>query len=878
MRPDSAVAVLPMPLGEPGGLWSAAGALRAAAEAVTGAPLAASGGEVGPLDGWTGEAAAAVREELTVVARREVAMADRLVRAAAVVGAYGDELDAAQRTVATLQRSWDAAVPTDPLAAWPDAALAGIAGLHAVVSADLQLAADVAAHRLRGLVGDVVAVDAPGRHRTPVWGWADPAPSDAAVREATLADLPVVSGVVARREADELAEQVVGDLMAIASGDSDISERVAVRLGARSRDPVVAQALWERLDPDTAGRLVDVLTGFGGEAATALLAVLGAALATAVNPAYAGGADPVTRSRVDAWRERWLAQWAANVGGSRRLPEGRAVAATWVQGVLMTGAWRSGLSPGSRYAVTVGVAVVAADRAMQSSSVWPAAGGLSGPRSAERDPVLAVARALEHDAEAARAWLLAPLPDGDRRLVVEHLVQGRYRSMDPAAAAVSMAATAHLVTMAGGDPARRDAVVLDAAFLGAAGSEGRATTEPDAYRVALAPALADIGTVLARHPDAVTAALDDSAALGVDADLVADADRLTRPGRTPGTWEAVLPDRPAAAALAGLLAFDPGSPGSVGGSSGEPGDPRDPGSAPALGRVLESLGARLESDLVDAVAADRAGDAHALDAAAHRLGEVVGFTLTSAGEGLARRDADADERNRVLAGLAQAAAGKVVLPGVARVATPLVRMAADRVSAATLPSDTEAAQRRATTQATDEAMATTAVEVRALVSRARPWTADQAPAAWAVPRGTVRFWGDDGAPLPETVMTTEQRRAFTAWRRDVGLSVYDTAPQVVRDGIEAGVRGGRPGHDLTARGRLETLPGHQLRERPRRVREDVEGSVLHDAPSGDDHHAVRGGDRGQPVRDDDPGDRHPADRPGDHGLGEVVQARWSPRP
>ena len=105
--------------------------------------------------------------------------------------------------------------------------------------------------------------------------------------------------------------------------------------------------------------------------------------------------------------------------------------------------------------------------------------------------------------------------------------------------------------------------MLDAAFLGAAGSEGHATTEPDAYRVALAPALADIGTVLARHPDAVTAALDDSAALGVDADLVADADRLTRPGRTPGTWEAVLPDRPAAAALAGLLAFDPGSPGSV---------------------------------------------------------------------------------------------------------------------------------------------------------------------------------------------------------------------------------------------------------------------------------------------------------------------------
>jgi hypothetical protein len=362
--------------------------------------------------------------------------------------------------------------------------------------------------------------------------------------------------------------------------------------------------------------------------------------------------------------------------------------------------------------------------------------------------------------------------------------------MDPQAAAASMTATAHLVAMAGdgAGSARRDAVMLDAAFLGAAGSEGHSTTEPDAYRLALAPALTELGTVLARHPDAVTAALDDSAALGVDADVVADAERLTRPGRTPGTWEAVLRDRAATAALAGLLAFDPGSPGSVMGSAGDPGGPRDPGSAPALARVLGSLGAQLESDLVDAVAADRSGDAHALDAAAHRLGEVVGFTLTSAGDGLAGRDAGVDERNRALAGLAEAAAGKVVLPGIARVATPLVRVAADRVTAATLPSDTEAVQRRATTQATDETVAATAVEVRALVSRARPWTENQAPAAWGAPRGVARFWDDDGTPLPESAMTTEQRRAFTAWRRDVGLSVYDTAPQVVRDGIEAGVR------------------------------------------------------------------------------------------
>ena len=136
--------------------------------------------------------------------------------------------------------------------------------------------------------------------------------------------------------------------------------------------------------------------------------------------------------------------------------------------------------------------------------------------------MLALARALDHDAEAARSWLLAPLPGSDRRLVVEHLVQGRYRSMDPTAAAASMTATAHLVTLAGSDPAAVTPSCSTPPFSGSSDRRGTRRLNPDAYRVALAPALADIGTVLARHPDAVTAALDDSAALGVDADLVAD--------------------------------------------------------------------------------------------------------------------------------------------------------------------------------------------------------------------------------------------------------------------------------------------------------------------------------------------------------------------
>jgi hypothetical protein len=774
-----------MPLGEPGGLWSAAAVLRAAAVAVTGTPLAASGGQVGKLQAWTGDAASEAGEELAVVAQREHTMADRLVRAAAVLSAFGDDLDAAQRTVATLQRSWEGAVPADPLAAWPGSTLAGIAGTHAVVSADLQLAANVAAHRLRALVGEVVAVDAPGRRGTPSSGWADPAPSDAAVRGTVLAGLPLAVCVVAEREASELAQLVVEDLRALAAGDDGAADRAVARLGARSWDPVVAQALWQRLDPEEIATLFDGSVESGAGAAAALAVALGTSFAVAANPRSASGLDAPTRSRLDAWREPWLARLATSAGTAAARRGGVWAEVVWVHGMLLRGARQAGVSPGARYAATVGVAIVATDRDRSPSS--SAIGvGAGRPWSVADDPVLGVACALEHDPEAARAWLLAPLPGATRALVLDHLVTRRYRAMDPSAAAASLAAVAALVTSAGRDPASRDAVMLDAAFLGAIGSEARTTPEPDAYWAALSSALGDVGTVLSRHPDALVAVLDDSAGPGVDTALVPFADRLTRPGRDPGTWEAVLPDRPTSAALLGALAFDGPTLVEGAGTAPRSGDPAAP---PAVARFLGALGDRLEADLVDAVRADHAGDTHALDAASRRLGETVGFTLTSAGDGLARRNADADDRNRIIAGLAAAAADKIVVPGAAgRVATPLIRAAAGRLVAASLPTDAEAAQRRATAAATETAGDRAFVEVRALVSRAHPWTAEQAPRAWALPRGAARFWDDQGTPLPESAMTTEQRRAFTAWRREVGLSVYDTAPPVVRDGIEAGVR------------------------------------------------------------------------------------------
>ena len=781
-----------MPLGAPGGLWAAAAALRAAAASVGGAPLARSGGRLPSLDGWTGEAAAAAASELGAVAQLEQAVVDRLSRAAAVLTAYGDELDAAQRTVASLQASWTAVLPADPLAPLPDGALAAIAGTYGVVTADLQLSAGVAAHRLRSLVGEVVAGGDSGPRGPRVLGWADPPPSDAAVRSIVHAELPLVSAALAQREASELVDLVVGDLEALANGDTDAAGRAVARLATRVRDPVVAQTLWSWLEPSESSRLLDAVVGSGS---AALTVTLGTALAIAVNPRYTSGLDAVTRDRLDAWRETWLARVANLIAACGDSSSGGWFGGARTQGALLTGARQAGLSPGVRYAATVGVAVVAADRSagtgmLSGGSNARAPSGRVTPSGADGaagtgpdDPVVDVARAIEDDGDAVRAWLLGRLPGADQQLVVDHLVAGRYRLIDPHLAAASLRAVGDLV-VAGRSPTDRSAVALDAAFLTAVGQEARNTPEPEAYRVALAPALGRIGAVLARHPDAVTAVLDDSAGLGVDVAVVVDADRLTRPARDPQAWEVVLPDRPTTAALLGALAFDdelrPIATGPVAGS---------PGTAPALAQVLGSLGQRLEQDLADAVRADHAGDPHALDAAARRLGETVGFTLTSAGEALARRDADTDERNRVLLGLAEWVVGKMAIPGPAgRLATPLVKAAANRLVTATLPTDAESTQRRATAQATETTADAAMVDVRALVSRAEPWGAEQSPKRWAAMQGGVPFWDDGEIPLPESSMTTEQRRAFTAWRREVGLTVYDTAPAVVRDGIEAGVR------------------------------------------------------------------------------------------
>lgn len=825
--PASGLTALPLPWGDPAGLWRAAGWLRVAATHVADAPLAAGGMPTIVTDGWSGVAAEEAGSDAAVLGSRAALLADRLVRAAVVIAAYGDALDTAQRVTLGLQTAYDAGShpPVPPAGLGGDvttadpttladptglAVLAVLAGRYAVAVADLDLAGGVAAHRLRGLAAEVGdgPVGRGGQRSGSSWGGgtADPDP-----RAAAMAGLALVAAAIHRAEADRDADAVVDALSAVTADDPWAVDAAATLVARWAADPVFARSLWSRLSPDA---LADVLTAVAapqpaggrpsavsadwrGERGGALVQALGVALVVAANPAYQAGLHRVTAAGLDEWRTAWLERSAASADQVVRRSDGTTVGGAWVQGQLLAAAAAAGLTPGAHYAVTVGVAIVAADKRGGradggATGLTPSATAFLTPDGRSLavpgltgDPVLALTQALTADATAARAWLLHPLPGAPDRMVVDHLVDTRYLELAPAAGAAAMSALGRLVLVAGSDPASRDATLVAAAHLDAVGRTALDSPHPATFRRALGPALGDIGTLLGAHPDAVTATLDDSAAPGSDAHTLTPADRLVRAGRDPGSWEVVLADRTTAAALVGELARDGRDAPAAG----------DPASAPALTQAMGGIATTLEADLVAAIAArpPGGGGAEAVEAAARRLGSTTGFVLSSAGAALALQGADLDAEHRRLADLADGTVGKVIIPGAAgRLATPVVRAAADLVVARALPTAAEAAQRDATTAALAQRRDDALTAVRTLVSRAHPWGLEQSPARWAArtaaTRAPVPFWDAAGVPLPEPEMTTAQRRSFTDWRRDEGLAVYDTVPQVVRDGLEAGVR------------------------------------------------------------------------------------------
>ena len=146
---------LPVPAGDPTELRRAAATLRVAAGAAGGCHLA-----TGPLPSpaWAGPAAEAAQADSRLVGVRVGALGDRSGRAGAVLAEYADALEVAQRVTAGLQASAETAAVADPAALFEGvdtAVTAALAARYAGAVADLELAAEVAAHRLRELAGEV---------------------------------------------------------------------------------------------------------------------------------------------------------------------------------------------------------------------------------------------------------------------------------------------------------------------------------------------------------------------------------------------------------------------------------------------------------------------------------------------------------------------------------------------------------------------------------------------------------------------------------------------------------------------------------------------------------------------------------------------------
>jgi len=829
---------LPLPQGEPGSLWRAA-ALYASVGSQAGQGVIATQGAQTFFLGrtWAGVAFEAAQHDCALLATRIDGLTRRMPRAAAALAGYADALDVARRTVLHLQTSWDetqrayrTAISDLPFTVGPgtpDArtfahdAAAGRATAcsqlraeYAVCQGLLDEAGDRAAAALRSLTDEVLpsAVGGSAVGGSAVGGSAVATGSvpetDAAVRGAVLGGLGLVIGRLAVVRAESEAADASRLLELVVAGDVGALDQVATLLGGQVADPVFAQALMARLAPR---RLSDVLAALAVPGAGAVfdrhplgphsadvVAALGVALTTAANPDSSRHLDPATERRLTGWRGAWLQVVAASVGQLYSRADGTTVGGGWAQGKLLAGAARSGPghSPGVLYAESVGVALVAAERAALAREPGRSGGeamhllatnGFSdsnlGPEVG--DVLVALEQTLRGDLAATRAFLLHPLPGEDDLLVVDHLVRDRFRLLADGRAGESMAVLGRLVVEAGSDPQDAASMHLAARFVDAVGATAVGTDDLPGFRRALSPALYDVATVVGAHADALTDVLDGTAVRGTDESQLASRDRFVQNGRAPGTFDIVLRDEGTAAAVLGELALD---------RIDTSGPARDPTSAPALVHATQSLVEHQEDDLVRALGRDHAGDTHALDAAAGRLGRTVGLVLASGGEALAGVKATQDAYNAAVVSLADHVIAAVPAPPGAGPAggllMPYVRLAAGNAIGQLLPTDGEATQRAQTSAALARSGDDAVVAARTLVSQAAPWTPEQSPQAWAATttRAVTPFWAPDGRPRPETTMKTAQLLSFNDWRRDTALSVYDTAPRVVRDAVAAGAQ------------------------------------------------------------------------------------------
>ena len=808
---DSALA---WPPGEVSEIDRIASQLALVATTVDQTVVAREGGQGwGLARSWSGPAFEAARSEAAVVASHSRELAGTLTPIVSALQGYAAALAEARRRVTLLRQEWDWGARRHDEARH-DAELAGSDPVAVAVgaAAGQRLAARQEADRawarlqedLRGrhtaALGPLTA--AAERATATVRGCLAALPGDdaEAVRGGLLAQLPLTAGAL--RLAD--ARDLIGDLVAragrpVQEWGAPEADLIAT-LGDRVRDPFVAQALMEAIPPERLHRIVERLlthigsmSGMGQWSKTQFdraFEVLGTAFVLMASPQHWAGLDEASAARMESWRRRWCTELAHSgssvIGGPRNPPPFLGFTA---QAVLLDHGRQAvpGVGPGMAFVATVGFAMIETDRRGDDYPPLPPLPESFSSPAAGIDVVASLLRSIRGEPDAASALLLARLGDGQpvvRYLAGERLVRG---AGGPPPAAIDALAALLAETATGTD--ERSVMIAGAALdgFGAAAEPPERAGNGDAPAGALAHhgqmqglrfVMADL---LARHPDAVWASLNDP--INVLAWPMAEADGHPWAVLGADGWTLRLLNRSRLAALLGELGKDRLHPGTA--ASGPP-------TASALAHLLNALVAAQGVGLAQALAS---GNAQDQDAQIVQLGQVTGFVIEAARQSVLTIQAGADAEIAARREFVDSIVAMVSLPVSLKASLPaaltapllgLVKAAIKRIgygdgsvdNAATADAQTAAARARL-----DDDLRHLGWD---LVSAAGWWDVADDPVAWIEAHPGVSFCGEDGRPVPVEEMSAAQRERFRAWTREV--PAYTTVPSAIVEQIEEGAR------------------------------------------------------------------------------------------
>ncbi|MFZ1287031.1 MAG: hypothetical protein WAR57_08350, partial [Candidatus Phosphoribacter sp.] len=620
----------------------------------------------------------------------------------------------------------------------------------------------------------------------------------AGMRGALLAELPVTAGTLQRSAARDLIANLITRAGRPVEQWGEPEGDLVASLGDAVRDPLVAQALMERMPPTLLASFVARLrahiasvSGEGHGWRTQFddaLNTLGAAFVTVTAQRPWEFLDTAAAAWMRSWQHRWfdhLRRTGPSIVGDRLDdPPFRGFTAL---GVLLDHAGGSvpGVTPGVAFARTVGLAMVDADRISDDYPPQPRLPAVQGSGAEGVDVMAALLSSLRGAPDAASALLLGRLGNGQlvvHYLAGERLTRGVGGPAPPAAEALAavLAVTAtgcdeQSVSIAG---AALDGFGHAAETAGGILGGGDAVLAFEQQLQGLRYVMADLLSV---HPDAIWTTINDP--VNAPSWLSAPGDEQPWAILGTGGWTVRVLNRSRLAAVIGELGKDRLVPGLA--TAGPP-------TAPAMAHLLNSVIASETARLAEALST---GDLDERHAGIIRLGQVTGFVLEAARAGVIavqeRADVSAAERQA----LVDRIASSLSLPATLRksIPTALAGRTLDLVRKAVIwvgYGDTTVGSAARAELNAGAVHARLESELRSLgwelVSTSGWWDPADDPLAWVQAHPGVSFCSADGRPLPLASMTAEQRERFLTWSQDV--PAFTTVPSAIVAEVQEGAR------------------------------------------------------------------------------------------